>query len=58
MIIPSGDFVLKEGVRVLPRCGSVGWSTPEWMGESGGVTPRSDSSLNLRSSSSNGTDPY
>ena len=55
-VVPSGD-VLEEGVRALPRCGSVGWGTTEWMGESGGITPRSDSSLSLRSCSSSGEDP-
>ena len=53
LTVPSGN-VLEEAVRGLPRCGSVGWSTTEWMGESGVVTPRSDSSLSLRSSSSTG----
>ena len=53
LTVPSGD-VLEEAVRGLPRCGSVGWSTTEWMGETGVVTPRSDSSLSLRSSSSTG----
>ena len=53
LAVPSGD-VLEEAVQGLPRCGSVGWSTTEWMGESGVVTPRSDSSLSLRSSSSTG----
>ncbi|CAI8010558.1 hypothetical protein GBAR_LOCUS6948 [Geodia barretti] len=50
-VVPSGD-VLEEGVRALPRYRSVGWGTTEWMGESGGITPRSDSSLSLRSCSS------
>ncbi|CAI8052749.1 hypothetical protein GBAR_LOCUS28871 [Geodia barretti] len=50
-VVPSGD-VLEEGVRAQPRCRSVGWGTTEWMGESGGITPRSDSSLSLRSCSS------
>ncbi|CAI8031463.1 TNF receptor-associated factor 4 [Geodia barretti] len=50
-VVPSGG-VLEEAVRALPHCGSVGSGTTEWMGESGGITPRSDSSLSLRSCSS------